>query len=623
MSDDLAVNYEELLYRELKSYFGFSQFKALQKEIILETLSGRDVLAVLPTGGGKSLCYQLPALLREGFTAVVSPLIALMKDQVDGLKEIGISAAFLNSSQSEEEAQKTWAGLYSKQYKILYLSPERLLIENMLNRLLELGMSAVAIDEAHCISSWGHDFRPEYRLLSLIKAHNSSLPIIALTATATDQVQNDICHMLKLSPTTKKFIASFNRPNLNYTIIQKHSPTKQLLSILEKYSDSSVIIYCLSRAKTEAVASQLIAHGFNAAAYHAGLTGQVRSLRQEAFQKDKILIIVATVAFGMGINKPDVRAVIHYDLPKNIESYYQETGRAGRDGEKSDCTLLYSPSDAAKIRSFNDELTDEKTKKIANSQLNQLLNFAESSLCRRIELLKYFGEQFATESGCNACDNCLNPRESFDGKLLAQKILSCILRVQKKSGFAVGMHHIVSILRGAKNEKIAKFGHDTLSTFGIGKELSTKSWLYYINQIVSLGLIQIDKERFNTLVITDSGIEFLKNGTALSLRRELLVINSNKKSKTSERKSPLLKSDYSEPTSNLSQLYEKLKKWRTDLSNKKNLPAFMILPNKALEELSNFRPTNIGQLKDIYGMGEKKIALYGEDLLSLINGERI
>src|SRR3954452_14436153 len=465
----------------LKKYFGYDQFRPLQREIIEDALAGRDLFVLMPTGGGKSLCFQLPALIRDGLTIVVSPLIALMKDQVDALQASGIPATYLNSTLDREEAKARWRGLHRGHYRMLYVAPERLMLDAFLERALNWHIAQFAIDEAHCISEWGHDFRPEYSELKKLRKHLPDVPIMALTATATERVRADIIKELKLRD-PRAYVASFNRPNLTYGVIPKTTAYEQLLEFIRSRPNDSGIIYCASRKSTESLARNLNEDGVSAKPYHAGLTTAERTKHQDAFLRDDVRVITATIAFGMGINKPNVRFVVHYDLPKNLESYYQETGRAGRDGLPSKCVLLFSAGDVAKQRHFIDEKS-EKEARIARAQLQQMVHYAETRQCRHATLLAYFGETYSLSSdgvadntpqlnvSCQSCDNCLQPRETFDGTVHAQKFLSCVYRIHARQGFGYGLGHIVDVLRGADTEAIRQRGHHELSTYGIGGEL--------------------------------------------------------------------------------------------------------------------------------------------------------
>ncbi len=611
----MALPAVDTLASALKDTFGFSAFRPLQREIMEETLAGRDVLALLPTGGGKSLCYQLPAIVRSGLTLVVSPLIALMKDQVDSLLENGVKAAYLNSSLSEDESKEMWRQLFRREIKILYLSPERLLLEGMLDTLEQLKLEFVAVDEAHCISSWGHDFRPEYRALKAVRERFPNVPMLALTASATERVRHDIVEMLALK-NPKNFVASFNRPNLAYRIVPRLSPIKQILEVIEGHKEESGIIYCLSRARTEAVALDLTKKGISAEAYHAGLTAEERSRRQERFVKDETQVMVATIAFGMGIDKPDVRFVIHHDLPKNIESYYQETGRAGRDGLPSECVMLYSSSDAAKLRVFIDQLTDSTEREVSSRQLSRLLQFAEGSECRRVSLLGYFGETYCDERGeptlvCGACDNCLTPRQEVDATEVAQKMISCVLRIQKHSGFSVGLNHIVDVLLGAQVEKIKKWGHDSLSTYGAGKGRTKAEWLYFGRELVTAGLISINHQHFNTVEVTSEGLTALKEKRPIRLRAPL-VSSGLTAEKRKEQRQRLGAVDYDE------EIFNKLRLWRVGVAKEKGIPAYMVFSDATLQAVAAKKPQRFADLRGISGIGEKKLELYGESIIELL-----
>ncbi len=605
-----------LLISLLKHYFGFDFFRPLQQEIITDSLLGKDTIALLPTGGGKSLCYQLRSLAAPGLTIVISPLIALMKDQVDALSEQGIQATFLNSSLSREASAQCRRRLENSEYRLLYVAPERLALDGMLEQLERWQLSFIAVDEAHCISEWGHDFRPEYRQLSLLRDRFPDVPIMALTATATLRVRNDISQLLKLrSPAS--YVASFNRPNLSYRIIQRDQPLKQLIEVIRDHPGESGIIYCLSRAGTERIAQALNAKGFSALAYHAGLDAEERTKRQEQFINDEVPIIAATIAFGMGIDKPDVRYVIHHDLPKNLESYYQETGRAGRDGLPSECVMLYSAGDAVKLHRFIDELSSPQERDIARDHLRSLLRFAESSTCRRIELLRYFGEQYLSPTGaapdfCGACDNCLTPRPSFDGTLAAQKILSCAVRIKQKSGFSVGLLHLVDVLCGAKTEKVAKFGHDSLSTYAIGKDRPRAEWLSYANELIQLGLLQICPERFNVAEVTESGAAVLRGLQFVELHQPLVKAGlSVEKRKLQRRRTGHVEVD---PV-----LFGALRRLRLDIAREIKLPAYLIFSDATLQQMALLKPKSEAEMLQVSGVGDVKLKRYGARFLQVIN----
>src|SRR5213079_1215384 len=501
----------------LKKHFGYDQFRPLQQEIISDSLAGRDVFVLMPTGGGKSLCFQLPALIRHGLTIVVSPLISLMKDQVDALQTSGIPATYLNSTLDRDESKARWRGLHRGEYRMLYVAPERLMLETFLERALNWRIAQFAIDEAHCISEWGHDFRPEYRDLKKLREHFPDAPVIALTATATERVRADIVKQLKLRE-PRCYVASFNRPNLAYRVVPKAAPYEQLAQLIRSRPNESGIVYCASRKSADSLARNLSEDGVSAKPYHAGLTSAERTKNQEAFLRDDVRVITATIAFGMGINKPNVRFVVHYDLPKNLESYYQETGRAGRDGLPSECILLFRPSDVAKQLHFIDEKS-EKEARIARAQLQQMVHYAETRECRRATLLEYFGETFSQPS-CDGCDNCLQPRETFDGTVHAQKFLSCVYRIHAKSGFAFGLNHVVDVLRGADTESIRQRGHNELSTYGIGAELKRTEWQAIGRELLRLRLVECAPGKFATLSLTPAGLEALRKRTSIVLTKQ-------------------------------------------------------------------------------------------------------
>src|SRR5438067_3033935 len=565
----------------LKKYFGYEAFRPLQREIIDDALSGRDVFALLPTGGGKSLCFQLPALLRDGVTIVVSPLIALMKDQVDALRTSGIAASFLNSALAGSEARARFRRLHRNEFRLLYVAPERLMIENFLESTLNWNIAQIAIDEAHCISEWGHDFRPEYRELKKLRAQFPDVPIMALTATATKRVRDDIVKQLKLRQ-PRCYVASFNRPNLTYRVAPKSSAYQQVLDFVRARPNESGIVYCASRKSSNALAEKLTRDGIKALPYHAGMESKERTRNQEAFLRDDARVITATIAFGMGINKPNVRYVIHHDLPKNIEGYYQETGRAGRDGLPSECVLLFSVGDVVKQRRFIEEKS-ESEQRIAHEQLRTMIAYAETRECRRATLLGYFGESWppasveagvspasasdsaadtAATTGCNGCDNCLEPRETFDGTIAAQKFLSCVHRVQAKQGFGFGLNHIVEVLVGGTNEAIEKRGHNQLSTFGIGKDLSREQWQRIGRELLRLGLVEAAPGKFATLSVTDAGMTALRKRTTITLTTHLDT--AAKKARTP--RAGEIECD--------EELFERLRALRRKIADERDVPAY-------------------------------------------------
>jgi ATP-dependent DNA helicase RecQ len=588
----------------LKTAFGYNAFRPLQREIIGASLAGRDVFALLPTGGGKSLCFQLPALQRPGLTVVVSPLIALMKDQVDQLQAAGVAATFLNSTLDADEARSRLRGLHRGEFRLLYVAPERLMLDNWKDNLANWNIAALAIDEAHCVSEWGHDFRPEYRQLARLRDLLPGIPVMALTATATERVRADIIRHLRLRE-PEVFVASFNRPNLTYRVLAKDQPLKQIIDFVRRREDESGIIYCASRAATERVAEGLAGRGFSARAYHAGLDAGERSRNQERFLRDETKIICATIAFGMGINKPNVRWVIHHDLPKNIEGYYQETGRAGRDGLPADCLLLFSGGDAAKQTHFIEEISDDHEKQVARAQLRRILHYAESAGCRRRELLEYFGEDFPAD-GCAACDNCLEPRETYDGTIVAQKFLSCIYRIRQTGRFGVGLNHLVEVLTGADTEKIQRWGHHQLSTYGIGQELARPAWAAVGRELMRLGYVAQAEGEYPVLELTAAGLDVLRTRATVTLTKPLAL----PKAKRVTRREGEIECDEI--------LFARLRELRKKIADERGVPAYIIFGDTTLRELARAYPTRVGQLEGITGIGEKKRAEFGETFTTAI-----
>jgi ATP-dependent DNA helicase RecQ len=588
----------------LKTTFGYGAFRPLQREIIETSLAGRDVFALLPTGGGKSLCFQLPALHRTGLTVVVSPLIALMKDQVDQLQAAGVAATFLNSTLSADEARSRLRGLHRGEWRLLYVAPERLMLDGWQENLKNWNVAALAIDEAHCVSEWGHDFRPEYRQLAQLRKLLPDIPVMALTATATERVRADIVTHLQLRA-PEVFVASFNRPNLTYRVLAKDQPLKQIIDFVRKREDESGIVYCATRATAERVAEALAGRGFSARAYHAGLDAEERSRNQELFLRDECRIICATIAFGMGINKPNVRWVIHHDLPKNIEGYYQETGRAGRDSLPSDCLLLFSGGDAAKQTHFIEEITDEHEKSVARQQLRLMMHYAESAACRRRELLAYFGEQFPLAE-CGACDNCLEPRETYDGTVVAQKFLSCIYRIRQTGRFGVGLNHIVEVLTGAETEKVLRWEHDKLSTYGIGKELTRPAWAAVGRELMRLGYVAQAEGEYPILELTEAGMNVLRTREKVTLTKPLALPQA----KRVTRREGDIECDEI--------LFAHLRNLRKKLADERGVPAYIIFGDATLRELAHHYPTTVAQLEGITGIGEKKRAEFGETFTQAI-----
>lgn len=596
----------------LKRHFGHDQFRPLQREIVQDALGGQDVFVLMPTGGGKSLCFQLPALMRDGLTIVVSPLISLMKDQVDALQTSGIAATYLNSTLSGEEAKARWRGLHRGEYRMLYVAPERLMLDTFLERALNWNIAQVAIDEAHCISEWGHDFRPEYRELKKLRKHLPDVPLMALTATATERVRADIIKELKLR-NPRCYVASFDRPNLMYRVVPKSGPYEQLLAFIRSRPNDSGIVYCASRKSTESLAQNLNEDGVSTKPYHAGLTGSERTKHQDAFLRDDVRIVTATIAFGMGINKPNVRFVVHYDLPKNLESYYQETGRAGRDGLPSECVLLFSPGDVAKQLHFIDEKS-EKEARIARAQLQQMVHYAETRECRRAMLLRYFGEEYSAgdqtigshgaplQISCDGCDNCLQPRETFDGTIPAQKLLSCVHRVRARSGFAFGLNHVVDVLRGADTEAIRQRGHNEISTYGIGKELTREAWQAIGRELLRLGLIEIAPGKFATLSLTNAGREALRERTSITLSKQPEIAPVRRKAGVGSIECDQI-------------LFEQLRAVRRKLADDRNVPAYVIFSDVALREMARHYPGTRSEFRRIPGVGQQKLKAFAEPFL--------
>ena len=586
----------------LKQYFGFSSFRPLQEQIIRDALAGKDVFALLPTGGGKSLCFQLPALARSGLTVVVSPLIALMKDQVDALQAGGVAATFLNSSLAAQESRARLRGIHNDQFRLLYVAPERLMLSGFLANLQKWNVNLLAIDEAHCISEWGHDFRPEYRQLSALRDLFPQAPMMALTATATERVRADIIRLLKLRE-PGCYVASFNRPNLTYRVAAKASPYEQTLSFIRERLNESGIVYCQSRRTAESVAERLNANGVKAAPYHAGMESEDRARNQELFRRDEVRVICATIAFGMGINKPNVRFVIHHDLPKNLEGYYQETGRAGRDGLPSECLLLFSAGDVVKQTQFIEEKTDAQEQRIARRQLQQMVRYAEISTCRRSALLEYFGEAFP-QTSCGGCDNCLSPRETWDGTLAAQKFLSCVYRIREKSGFNLGLNHIVEVLTGADTEKIRKWRHEKLSTHGIGKEHSRPEWQAIGRELIRLGYLRQSTDRYAVVELTPEG------RAVLSQRRTIALTKPVAAPEAQRHRAGEIACDEG--------LFDRLRTLRKQLADEQAVPPYIIFSDVSLRQMAREYPSNEREFARISGVGERKLREFGAVFLAQI-----
>ena len=592
-----------MLSNLLKKHFGFDSFRPLQEAIVRDALEGRDVLALMPTGGGKSLCYQLPAVAEPGLTLVISPLVALMKDQVDGLSAMGIPATFLNSTLSSEESRERLRGVYRGAYRLLYLAPERVMMSGFLERLVDWNVARLAIDEAHCISEWGHDFRPEYRQMAVLRERLPNCPIMALTATATERVREDILSQLGLRDPAV-YVGGFNRPNLLYRVMGRDKPYGQTLEFLRGRTGDSGIVYCQSRRSVESVAEKLRNDGIAAAAYHAGMAPEQRARAQDAFLRDEVTVMCATIAFGMGVNKPNVRFVVHYDLPSNIESYYQQTGRAGRDGLPSECVLLFSPSDTVKHLRFIEEKADLQEREIAREQLQTMVHFAEASTCRRANLLRYFGEEPEREV-CDSCDNCLTPRETFDGSLEAQKLMSAVVRVFRHGGFYVGLNHLIDVLRGADTEKIRRWSHQGLSVYGIGADRSKSEWASIGRELVRLGYLRQTPDRLSVIELTEEGSMALKERRAITLTRPMVVAKSRK-----ERKPGALECDEA--------LFESLRQLRKQLADELGAPPYVVFSDVALRQMARDYPGDSSSFLAISGVGEKKLADYGDAFMGAI-----
>jgi ATP-dependent DNA helicase RecQ len=587
------------LLTPLKEVFGYTSFRPLQEEIIRDSIAGKDVFALLPTGGGKSLCFQLPALVRPGLTVVISPLIALMKDQVDALQANGVAATFLNSSLTDADRSARWRGLNAREFKLLYVAPERLMVGTMIDDLNRWGVNCIAVDEAHCISEWGHDFRPEYRQLRNLRERMPDLPFMALTATATERVRADIIGQLHLREPSV-FVASFNRPNLTYRVVPKSGGYRQVLDFLRERPKDSGIIYCASRAGADGLASKLAEDGIKAAPYHAGMEKDDRGRSQDKFLRDEVRVVCATIAFGMGINKPNVRFVVHYDLPKNVEGYYQETGRAGRDGLPSECLLLFSPGDVVKQSRFIDEKPDENERRIAREQLQTMTHYAECPECRRVMLLDYFGEEFSADD-CGACDNCLAPRSTYDGTVPAQKLMSCVFRIRQKSGFTVGLNHVVAVLTGSESEKVRQWGHDQLTTYGIGQEHSRNEWGAIARELMRLGYLAQSTGQFPTVDVTAEGMAALKDRRPITLTKPLEA-----GARRTERAGEIACDEL---------LFDKLRQLRKQLADAQGLPAYIVFGDNSLRLMARQYPTTEGEFRRISGVGDAKWKAYGPQFL--------
>jgi ATP-dependent DNA helicase RecQ len=606
----------------LSEIFGYERFRGAQAEIIDHVVAGGDALVLMPTGGGKSLCYQIPAIARQraghGITVVVSPLIALMHDQVGALHEAGVEAAFLNSTLSGEEANAVERRLLRGDITLLYAAPERVTTPRFLaqlDSLHERGQLALfAIDEAHCVSQWGHDFRPEYRQLAVLHERFAGVPRIALTATADAVTREDIVQHLQLEG-ARQFVSSFDRPNIRYAIAEKKDPTTQLLRFIEGEHDGEAgIVYCQSRKRVEEVAGILCQQGIDALPYHAGLDAPVRQKHQDRFLRDDGVVMVATIAFGMGIDKPDVRFVAHLDLPKNIEGYYQETGRAGRDGLAADAWMLYGLQDVVNQRRMIDESpAGEEFKQVLRGKLDALLALAEATDCRRVRLLQYFGE---ASQPCGNCDNCLAPPQVWDGTEAARKLLSTIYRVQQQSGISFGAGHIMDILRGKATDKVAQFGHQKLSTFGIGADYSEAQLRGVLRQLIATGALAVDGSAFNTLQLTEGSRAVLKGEQQVLLRESVTQAGGSRRRGKTDKGVPAVAAGL---TSDAQLRFAALKAWRAEVARAHNLPAYVIFHDATLSAIAALAPQSLRDLEGVSGIGAKKLEAYGEEVLRVVN----
>ena len=588
----------------LQHIYGYKEFRGHQEAIVNHIIEGKNAFVLMPTGGGKSICYQIPSICREGVGIIISPLIALMKDQVDALKLVGVKAAAINSTISHWETLAIIDSIKARKLDLLYVSPERILMDDFLEIFRELPIALFAIDEAHCVSQWGHDFRPSYTQLEILSKSFPSVPRIALTATADAPTRKDIIEKLKLSKDCKTFVAGFDRPNINYSIIPRNQPKQQLLKFIKaNYPEGSGIVYCLSRKMCDEVGQFLSKQGYNALIYHAGLEDQQRSKNQSHFLKEEKIIMVATIAFGMGIDKPDVRFVVHMNIPKNIECYYQETGRAGRDGMPSDALMIYGMQDVVMQRSFIDNgEAPSNQKRIEHQKLNALLGLCEASRCRRQILLEYFGDD---AQACGNCDICLNPPITFDGTVLAQKALSCAYR----TGQRFGVSYLIDILLGKTTDRIVSFNHNTISTFGIGKEITRAEWQNIFRQLVAENLLQVDITGYGGIRISHQGRVFLKNKTSLMLRKY------EGKAVTKSRK---LKEDKMLLSSSDNELYQALKAKRVEVATYSNVPPYLIFQDKSLQEMAINKPSSHNDLRNISGVGDSKMIQYGDSFIEVI-----
>ncbi|CAM2167433.1 ATP-dependent DNA helicase RecQ [Paraburkholderia sacchari] len=608
----------------LNEVFGYPAFRGQQAEIVEHVAAGGDCLVLMPTGGGKSLCYQIPALVRHeaghGAGIVVSPLIALMQDQVAALTEVGVRAAYLNSTLTGAEAAATERALREGDIDLLYVAPERLMTPRFLDLLERARIGLFAIDEAHCVSQWGHDFRPEYIQLSILHERFPDVPRIALTATADAITRDEIVHRLALDD-ARIFVSSFDRPNIRYRIVEKDNARTQLLDFIRAEhmradgTTDAGVVYCLSRRKVEETAEWLKGQGVRALPYHAGMEFEVRQKHQEIFQREEGVVMCATIAFGMGIDKPDVRFVAHLDLPKSVEGYYQETGRAGRDGLAANAWMAYGLGDVVQQRKMIDESdADEQHKRVQTGKLDALLGLCETATCRRVRLLAYFGE---ASKPCGNCDTCIEPPATWDATREAQMALSCVFRAQRASGFNFGAGHLIDILRGNRNEKIMQRGHEKISTFGIGSALSEAEWRAIFRQLVAFGYLTVDHDGFGALVLTEASKPVLKGEQQVTMRRYVKPTRTRtSSSRTSERADPTLGMSPRQRAR-----WERLRLWRTDTAKSEGVPAYVIFHDATLAEIARNGPESVDELRDIPGIGARKLERFGEELVEVVGDD--
>ncbi|MEU1683471.1 DNA helicase RecQ [Micromonospora zamorensis] len=595
----------------LRRVFGYDAFRGFQQDVIDHVVAGGDALVLMPTGGGKSLCYQIPALVRDGVAVVVSPLIALMQDQVDALTAVGVRAGFLNSTQTLDARRRVEAAYVAGELDLLYLAPEALGVRSTLALLDRGRISLFAIDEAHCVSQWGHDFRPDYLALSMLHERWPEVPRIALTATATSATRTEIATRLNLDD-ARHFVASFDRPNIQYRIVPKREPRKQLLTLLrDEHPGDAGIVYCLSRASVDKTAEFLVANGVAALPYHAGLDAATRAANQQRFLREDGLVMVATIAFGMGIDKPDVRFVAHLDLPKSVEGYYQETGRAGRDGLPSTAWLAYGLQDVVQQRKMIETSDgDLAHRRNLAAHLDAMLALCETVRCRRVQLLEYFGE--TSTAACGNCDTCLTPPETWDGTVAAQKLLSAVFRLDRERNQRFGAGHCIDILLGKQNDKISQHGHDSLTVFGIGSELSEAEWRGVVRQLLAEGLLAVEGD-YGTLALTEASADVLGRRRTVTMRREPEKPASTRSSKPRGSATVV-----AELTPAAASLFERLRGWRATTAKEQGVPAYVIFHDATLRQIASDAPGSLAELSGVSGVGENKLAKYGEQILAVL-----